>query len=250
MRPVIGLTTSMILPEGAIAYERFGVSAPYCRAVAAAGGAPLLIPGLGDEEAVRAVFPLLDGVLLTGGPDAHPERYGQQIHPGCERIDGARDVTELALLRLVREMPKPTFGICRGLQMLNIGFGGTLIQDLPTERPTPVDHRGSVPEPSLPVHELRVQPGTALAEALGVPSIPVNSMHHQAIDVLAPGLRASGLSDDGLIEAIESAEFPFLLAVQCHPEHLYQHDPRWLRPFEALVRAAARRHTRLEEARV
>jgi putative glutamine amidotransferase len=250
MRPVIGLTTSMILPEGMIAYERFGVSAVYCRAVAAAGGAPLLIPGLGDEEAVRAVFPLLDGVLLTGGPDAHPELYGQDIHAGCERIDDARDVTEMTLMRLVRGTPKPTFGICRGLQMLNVGFGGTLIQDLPTERPTEVDHRGSVPEPSLPVHELRVQSGSLLAVALGVPAIPVNSMHHQAIDVLAPGLRASGMSGDGLIEAIESTELPFLLAVQCHPEHLYQHDPRWLRPFQAFVQAAARRRAGRQEARV
>lgn len=250
MRPVIGLTTSTILPEGSTTYERFGVSAVYCRAVAAAGGAPLLIPGLGDEEAVRAIFPLLDGVLFTGGPDAHPALYGQPIRPGCERIDDARDATEMALIRLVRETPKPTFGICRGIQMLNIGFGGTLIQDIPTEHPTSIDHRASVPRPSATAHDLRVHPGSLLAETLGVDIIPANSMHHQVIDALAPGLRASGVSDDGFIEAIESPEFPFLLAVQCHPEHLYQHDPRWLRPFQTLVQAAVRRATPRQVARV
>src|SRR5581483_5517471 len=121
-------TTSMILPDGSTASERFGVNAVYCRAVAAAGGAPLLIPGLGDEEAVRAVFPVLDGVLFTGGPDAHPAIYGQAIHAGCERIDEARDVTEMALIRMLQERPRPAFGICRGIQMINIGFGGTLFQ--------------------------------------------------------------------------------------------------------------------------
>jgi putative glutamine amidotransferase len=242
MRPLIGLTTAMIRPDGSAIFERFGLAAVYCRAVAAAGGAPLLIPGLGDVEAARAVFPLLDGLLLTGGPDAHPALYGQEIHPGCEWIDDARDVTEMALMRLAQETPIPLFGICRGFQMMNIGFGGTLIQDIPTERPSDLDHRGSVPEPSRPAHDLRIEPGTRLAGALGTRSIPANSLHHQAIDELAPGFQISARSEDGLIEAIESDAAPFLLAVQCHPEHLYQHDPRWLRLFEAFVQAAAERH--------
>lgn len=242
MRPVIGLSTSLILPDGTSPSDRFGVTALYCRAVAAAGGAPVLIPGLGDRPSVAAVLPLLDGLLLTGGPDANPALYGQEIHPGCEGIDDARDATEMALIHHLQETALPTFGICRGLQMINIGFGGTLIQDLPTERPSPLDHRGSVPDPPRTVHTLRILHETRLQSLLGGQTIPANSLHHQAIDTLASGFRVTAYAEDGTIEAIESTEFPFLLAVQCHPEHLYQHDTRWLRPFEALVQAAAHRH--------
>src|SRR5262249_10367479 len=148
VRPVIGLTTSLILPEGSVTSQRFGLTDLYCRAVAEAGGAPLLIPGIGDADAARARAPHPDGLLLTGGPDAHPASYGQEIHPGCERIDEDRDATELALIEAVRQSGMPILGICRGIQMLNIGFGGTLIQDLAQERPGSLDHRGSVGAPA------------------------------------------------------------------------------------------------------
>lgn len=239
MRPVIGLTTSSFLPDSASSMERYGVAAVYCRAVAAAGGAPLLLPGLGDPEAVHAVFPLLDGLLLTGGPDVHPARYGQPVHLGCERIDEARDRTELVLLELVRSTGLPAFGICRGCQILNVAFGGTLIQDIPSERPTPLNHRGSEPEPSHPVHAVQPVAGTRLAAVLGADPIPANSMHHQAIDVLAPGFVANAWTADGTVEGLESEAYPFMLAVQCHPEHLFSREVRWLRLFESFVQAAA-----------
>jgi putative glutamine amidotransferase len=239
MRPVIGLTTSSFLPDSASSMERYGIAAVYCRAVVVAGGAPLLLPGLGDLEAVHAVFPLLDGLLLTGGPDAHPARYGQAIHPGCGRIDEARDSTELALLEQVKASRLPTFGICRGNQMLNVAFGGTLIQDISSERPTPLDHRGSDLEPSRPVHLVRPVAHTRLAALLGADPIPANSMHHQAVDRVAPGFVVNAWAEDGTVEGIESGEYPFLLAVQCHPEHLFSSESRWLRLFESFVQAAA-----------
>ena len=244
MRPVIGLTTSLILPEGSMPAERFGVTAHYCRAVAAAGGAPLLIPSPGDPEMARPIFDLLDGLLFTGGPDIDPAHYGEPIHPGCERIDANRDTTELALLGWVREGGLPTLGICRGLQLINVGFGGTLYQDIPTERPTPLDHRASVPQPSHPSHTLRVAQSSRLMSVLGAASIPANSLHHQAIDSLAPGFLATAHSEDGVIEAIESSDLPFVVAVQCHPEHLYEADGLWLRPFQALVEQATARSRR------
>lgn len=245
MRPVIGLTTSLLVPDNPPHMgERFAVNATYCRAVAVAGGAPLLIPGLADEEAVASVFPLLDGLLLTGGVDINPRAYDQQIRPACERIDDQRDVTELALMRLARESRIPVLGICRGIQLLNVAFGGTLVQDIPTERPGSVDHRASIPEPPRMAHRLRIQAGSRLAELLGANEVPVNSLHHQAIDALAPDLTAIGWSDDGLIEAIEAADWPFLVAVQSHPEHLYEHDTRWLGMFRGFVQAAAAHRAR------
>src|SRR5579872_3286074 len=114
MRPIIGLTTSLIPADEKVYADRFAITAHYARAIAAAGGAPLLIPGLGEPDAALALLPLLDGLLFTGGPDIHPARYGQEIHPGCERIDEARDATELALLDAVRSMDLPLLGICRG----------------------------------------------------------------------------------------------------------------------------------------
>lgn len=245
MRPVIGLTMSLLAPENPPHMgERFAVNATYCRAVAIAGGAPLLIPGLADEEAVETVLPLLDGLLLTGGVDVHPRVYGQPIRPACERIDDQRDITELALVRLARRERLPILGICRGIQLLNVAFGGTLLQDIPTERQGAVDHRASIPEASQPVHELRLDAGSRLAELLGATSMHANSLHHQAIDALAPNLTATGWSEDGLIEAVEAEDWPFLIAVQCHPEHLYEHDTRWLGMFRGFVQAAAAHHER------
>ena len=240
MRPVIGLTTSLLAPEKPPHMgERFAVNATYCRAVAIAGGAPLLIPGIADEEAVASVLPLLDGLLLTGGVDVNPRAYDQQIRPACERIDDQRDVTELALVRLAQRERLPILGICRGIQLLNVALGGTLFQDIPTERPGSVDHRASVPEASRTVHDLRLEAGSRLADLLGAANVGVNSLHHQAIDSLAPGLTATGWSEDRLIEAVEAADWPFLVAVQCHPEHLYEHDTRWLGMFRGFVGAAA-----------
>ncbi|HXT35762.1 MAG TPA: gamma-glutamyl-gamma-aminobutyrate hydrolase family protein, partial [Chloroflexota bacterium] len=147
MRPLIGLTTSMIPAQESGTMDRFSVAALYCRAVLAGGGSPVLIPGLGDAEAVQAIFPHLQGILFTGGPDIDPARYGQELHPGCERIDDARDVTELILASLARESQIPIMGICRGIQLINVAWSGTLVQDLTAQRPGTEDHRFSVPEP-------------------------------------------------------------------------------------------------------
>lgn len=238
MRPVIGLTSSLILPEGSAVAERFGVTALYCRAVAEAGGAPLLIPGLGDAACAAIVLPHLDGLLLTGGPDIHPGRYGQEIHQGCERIDEARDATELALIAGARHNGMPIFGICRGIQMLNVGFGGTLIQDVEQERPGSLPHRTQVSAPSERSHHLEIEPGSLLARAIGTGDIAANSLHHQAVDRVAQGFQVSARAADGLVEAIEDTEHPFRLAVQCHPEFLFQREPRWLALFGAFVQAA------------
>ncbi|MDB5076685.1 MAG: peptidase, partial [Chloroflexi bacterium] len=139
MRPLIGLTTSLAITEGNPHGDRYGVSARYCQAIAAAGGNPVLIPGLGDGAAASEIFPLLDGLLFTGGPDIHPNRFNQDIHPGCEHIDEARDETELALIELVKRSETPVLGICRGIQLIIVGFGGSLIQDIGMQHAAPLN---------------------------------------------------------------------------------------------------------------
>lgn len=240
MRPIIGLSTALISAADNMPVERYGVAVHYCQAIWAAGGTPLMIPGLGDPEAVADIFPLLDGLLLTGGLDVHPRRYGQEIHPGCDRIDESRDATELALLSHLQRSDLPLLGICRGIQMINVGFGGTLIQDIPMQRPGSFDHQASIPVASLTSHEIQIAPGSQLATILDTDSIPVNSLHHQAVDTVAPGFVATAWSEDATIEAIEARGHRFAIGVQCHPEHLYRNDQRWLRLFSAFVEAAAR----------
>ena len=240
MRPLIGLTCSNATAEEAGASARFLIAAAYCRAVAAAGGSPILIPGLGDADAAAAVLPHLAGILFTGGVDIHPRRYGQEVHPGCELVDEERDATELALAELAKEAAIPVLGICRGIQLINVAWGGTLVQDLSMQRPGSEDHRASTPEPPRTVHTLAIDRGARLAAALGTDHIPANSMHNQAVDALAPGFAVSARAEDGTIEAIERTGPHFVVAVQCHPEHLYQNDGRWLGFFAALVEEARR----------
>jgi putative glutamine amidotransferase len=240
MRPLIGLTSTLTTTAGNPHGDRYGVSARYCEAIAAVGGNPILIPGLGNNEAVSEIFPLLDGLLFTGGPDIHPKRFDQDVHPGCEHIDEARDETELALIKFVKRSEIPVLGICRGIQLINVGFGGSLIQDIGSQTASTLNHRMSNPMPPSIAHNLSISPGSRFADIVGTDPLPANSLHHQAVDSVAPGFIATAWSEDGVIEAIERPGHQFLLAVQCHPEYLYANDYRWLRLFHTFVAEAGR----------
>ncbi len=219
--------------------DRTGVNAAYVRAVLGAGGVPLVLtPLLGASLAGRAMDGV-DGLILTGGEDMDPAWYGASPSPLLSPPSRERDLFELALFGIARQRKLPILGICRGIQLINVAMGGTLFQDLPTERPGPVEHR---PEGARDVrsHRIRLQAGTRAADALAGTAVTVNSSHHQAIKELAPGLIASGWTDDGLIEAAETpGDTPWLLAVQWHPEEMHadvRAPDRGL--FAALVREA------------
>jgi putative glutamine amidotransferase len=219
--------------------ERTGVNAAYLRSVLAAGGVPIILsPVLGPSYAMRALDGV-DGLVLTGGEDIHPAWYGAEPSPHLHTPDRERDLFELALFAAARQRELPILGICRGIQLVNVGLGGTLFQDLPSERPGPVAHDpGSARDARS--HAIRLQAGSRAAAALGATELTVNSFHHQAVDRLAGGLVASGWSADGLIEAVESPPgAPWLLAVQWHPEEMHadaRAPERGL--FRALVEAA------------
>jgi putative glutamine amidotransferase len=201
--------------------ERTGLNSAYLRSVIAAGGVPLVLsPLIGAAYAARALDGV-DGVVLTGGEDVDPAWYNSDRSPLLNPPSRERDLFELALFAAARQRELPILGICRGIQLINVALGGTLHQDLPSERPGRVDHNRAGTRTDR-THAIRLAPGSLAAEALGTMSIRVNSFHHQGIRELAPGLVATGWSEDDLIEVVEGAEgHPWMLAVQWHPEEMH-----------------------------
>jgi putative glutamine amidotransferase len=211
----------------------------YTRAVAAAGGLPLIIPPGLSEEQLAELATRLDGILFTGGGDVHPARYGNLIHPLVSEVDEERDRVEIFLIQETARQMKPFFGICRGVQAINVALGGTLYEDILDQMPGAQSHQfsGQAPRDHL-AHPVRVQEGSRLAGILGCTETGVNSLHHQGLRRLAPGLTPTAWAPDGLIEAVELPGRPFCLGVQWHPEWLQEHAPmRAL--FRAFVEAAS-----------
>lgn len=224
--------------------ERTGVNAAYVRSVVAAGGVPIILsPVMGPSYAARALAGV-DGLVLTGGEDIHPAWYQMEPSPHLYPPSRERDLFELALFAAARQIELPILGICRGIQLVNVALGGTLYQDIPSERPDAVDH--NVPgDRSARTHTVRLAPGSRAEHALGREQLSVNSFHHQAIRDLARGLVATGWSDDGVIEAAESQPgAPWLLAVQWHPEEMFAEATAPERGlFRALIEEAGRRES-------
>lgn len=217
--PRIGVTGITRAVSGA---DRTGVNAAYVRAVARAGGVPLILSPLIGVTCNDALLDGLDGLLLTGGEDVDPAHYGQTPHPRLGNVDPARDAFELALFRDARARGTPVLAICRGIQLVNVALGGSLWQDIPSERPDALDHSPASARDDR-THPVDLTPGSRLAEALATTRCHVNSFHHQSIRDLAPGLKITGRSPDGEIEGVEGAESePWLVAVQWHPEEFHQ----------------------------
>jgi putative glutamine amidotransferase len=219
--------------------DRTGVNAAYVRAVLQAGGVPLVLSPLMGTAMVARALDGVDGLVLTGGEDLDPAWYGEAPSPHLDPPSRERDLFELALFAVARQRGLPILGICRGIQLINVAMGGNLFQDLGAERPGGVEHRPAGPR-DLRSHRLRLLPGSRAARALGADQVTVNSSHHQAIKQLAPGLTASGWTEDELIEAVETPPGAlWLLAVQWHPEEMHA-DARAPEHglFAALVEAA------------
>ena len=240
MHPLIGITCASLAAQG----QRppgFRQNRSYARAVALAGGAPALIPLLDDEIALRALYERLDGVLLPGGGDVNPARYGEATRPDCavSGVDDLLDSVELTLARWALADGKPLLGVCRGQQALNVAAGGTLYQDIAAQVGDAEEHQHPEVRTAL-VHDLRVEPASRLAGALGASDLRANSIHHQAVERVAPDFRAVAWAPDGVVEGIEHAAHPFALAVQFHPEELVPDHTPSARLFAAFVAACQR----------
>lgn len=240
--PLIGLTTSASVGTTP---ERLHLNAAYVRAVEAAGGVPVLLAPYLTAHARAALWPRLDALVLTGGGDVDPARFGEAPHPRLADVSPERDALEYELIDRALADRTPVFGICRGLQVLNVALGGSLWQDVP-ERGGPVVHTQQAPR-AQPTHAVKILgEGTRLGAIVGTAELDVNSFHHQAIKRLGHGLRETAWAADGVIEAIETedADERFLLAVQWHPEDLVEHDAAARALFAAVVHAARERTAR------
>lgn len=233
-KPIIGITPSLNTESGEISMR-----ANYLRAVAGAGGLPILLPMEGSREDRRQLAELCGGFLFTGGPDLHPFLFGEDTCLHCGNVSVPRDTMEKELFELVMETGKPILGICRGIQEINVFLGGDIYQDLPSQFETdfPIAHQ----QPygcAVPSHYVDVVPGTKLAElAGGKTRIAVNSSHHQAVRTLAPGLTATAFARGGLVEGLEKKDYPYLVGVQWHPEYYWQTDETAKNLFASFVRA-------------
>lgn len=236
-KPVIGIVAGFEPGLGSPGVGMFAESADYVRSVVLAGGVPVLLPVTGEIPDAQSVA-LLDGLLLPGGGDVAPHLYGQDPIKGMGATCVTKDRFEMALLKICLAQYKPVMGVCRGLQVINVALGGTLIQDLPTGTASLQEHRGSMETRDEPFHRVYFTPGSRLHDMAGQDSLLTNSYHHQAIDRLAPGLRATAHTADGVIEGVED-ETGLLYAVQFHPENFTRRFPDFVRFFTPLCEKAA-----------
>jgi putative glutamine amidotransferase len=216
------------------------VNAAYTDALRRVGLVPLVIPPLPASE-VTAVLDGLAGLVVTGGEDVAPGRYGQSPHPSVEAHED-RDESEIALILDARQRRLPTLAICRGIQVMNVALGGSLVQDIPSQLSTHLDH-DPAGERSDRAHVVRVEPSSRLARALGTECLATNSFHHQALDSVAGDLRVTARAEDGIIEGAESADPSWwMIAVQWHPEELIDTPEPWDRNlFQAFATAVRER---------
>ncbi len=214
----------------------------YVEGVARAGGVPVVLPPVGERRAAEAVVGGLDGLLLSGGSDLDPSYYGEKPIPELSVTLPERDSFEMALLELALRRGIPIFGICRGLQILNVGLGGTLYQDIPAQLGRDVlKHRQTTPK-WQPTHEVFVDAASQVGGIVRRDTLKVNSYHHQAIKDLADGLVISARSSDGIVEAVEYRDLSehWLVGVQWHAEAMREAGPEQRNFFEAHVQAAER----------
>jgi putative glutamine amidotransferase len=217
--PIIGIT--MFRSTSEYGYPIFTIAEAYIQAIARGGGSPVLIPSGISQESIINILSVMDGILFTGGGDVHPDRYFSKMHPLVSEVDNDRDETELQILQKVLKMKLPFLGICRGIQVINVGFGGTLYEDILDQRPGSLRHSYF---PEMPrhylAHEIQIDSTSQLSRILGKTHAQVNSLHHQGIKDLGQNLRPTAFSPDGLVEAFEYTGNQFGMAVQWHPEWL------------------------------
>ena len=244
MKPLIGVTPDFNAgdrKEWGGREPTYFLRARYIRAIEDLGGIPVVLPLVADLGARRRLLTHLDGLLLTGsGPDLAPELYGERQQYKFRVMSQRRATFELEMAQLARAADLPLLGICGGMQSLNVAFGGSLYQDIGSQRSRPLQHRQSAPATQL-THSVKIAPKSLLHRIVTTKTMRVNSSHHQSVKKVAPSLQASAVAPDGIIEAIESPSQRFLLGIQWHPEFLFDRHQLHRRLFEAFLHAAQRK---------
>ncbi|HEV2529789.1 MAG TPA: gamma-glutamyl-gamma-aminobutyrate hydrolase family protein [Thermomicrobiales bacterium] len=238
-RPVIGIPADYTaVTNNESWHPRWQLNQTYVDAVVDAGGLPLILPMA--PEPPDQLIGMLDGLILSGGGDMDPARYGHEVRPECGPVTPERDDLELRMFAAARGAGLPVLGICRGHQVINVALGGTLVQDIPSQAPSEQQHNQHLAGFARDdvSHRVRLEPGSRLAEIYGTSEVQTNTYHHQAIDSLGAGLVVTGRADDGTIESVETTEGSFLVAVQWHPETLYRRHTEHASIFRAFIAAA------------
>lgn len=235
-KPVIGILSSILVVESGPmpGMERAYVNNDYIAAVEAAGGIPLMIPVVGDEDVIRRQVGVVDAILLSGGYDPSPLLYGENPARETGFIFPEMDEHQMKAIRIASDLGKPMLGICRGLQMINVAFGGSLYQDLTLIPNSYIQHFQKSRKHS-PGHQVIVEKGTILSEVFGESMIRTNSFHHLAVKDLAPGFIVSAKAPDGVVEGIERRGGSPVFAVQWHPEMMHEKDPSMLALFRKFI---------------
>jgi putative glutamine amidotransferase len=229
VRVLIGITCGF--DEGGY---RYYLRPGYWESVESAGGPPVILPPADSPEVMDHYLKVCDGYILSGGDDIDPAFWGEEPQPGLGEIDPRRDRFEVELIRGIIKRDKPALFICRGIQVLNVVLGGTLIQDLHSE----IAHRQRAPR-NHPFHDILLEKASTLYQLFQRETVRVNSFHHQALGSLAPGISVTARARDGVVEAVEFPERSWILGVQWHPEAM--RDELSARLFQGLVEAAGKK---------
>ena len=228
-KPLIGITCG-----GSI--EVSGIENSYAEAILKAGGIPMLIPCIGTHIPVEELLKKLDGIIFTGGEDCNPAMYGEEAIPQLGTVNDHRDSSDLALAKVILGSKIPVMAICRGSQFINVACGGTLYQDLPTQKG--VEHAQAVPV-NMPSHGITIADGSILGKVMKVSKADVNSTHHQAVKEIGKGLEVIAVSTDGVVEAYQNeGKGQTILGMQFHPEWLLEKNIEWLAIFKWFVQEA------------
>lgn len=203
----------------------------YVNAIVKAGGVPLVLPVV--VELIDEFLEAVDGLLLSGGGDIDSQFYNEKPSKWLKNVNPLRDSFELELVRRATRMKIPILGICRGIQVINVALGGTLIQDIKSEIRSSIVHDLTKVSDDFKAHSVKIDPNSKLAQILGVRELTVNSFHHQAIKRLGKGLKAVARAPDGVIEAVESTSHGYVVGVQWHPERML--DNIQLKLFRSLI---------------
>ncbi|MEL7623072.1 MAG: gamma-glutamyl-gamma-aminobutyrate hydrolase family protein [Clostridiales bacterium] len=236
MKPVIGVVPSLQLLDARYSYTMRPNNA---EAISDHGGLPLLLPYTEDESALSQILSLVDGIYFTGGCDILPSYFGEEPIQTLGSLCPPRDAFEIALYRLASAADMPMFGVCRGMQIMNIAAGGSIYQDLYAQLPKAGCHSQKDLPGEFAFHSIGLSPGCKMAQLLGAEKLAVNSFHHESVKDTAPGYRISAAAPDGVIEGMESQTLTYSLAVQWHPEYMYGKSPLFGRLYSSFVEAAA-----------
>jgi putative glutamine amidotransferase len=238
--PIVGICAALHrFEEGVYATQQLmALNLSYIRAVEQAGGIPLILPIVKSEELQVEQLKQVDALILSGGNDIHPSLYQEQVRPLLGNTTIERDFYELNQAKNALKLALPTLGICRGMQLLNVAFGGSLYQDIPSEYERRAIEHCYLTDPSIPVHYVNLVEGTKIQNIFKKEKILTNTIHHQAIKKIAPGFIVSGYAEDGMIEAFEKEGENFVVGVQWHPEQMV-HTDEMKALFSAFTAAAA-----------